>query len=1210
MRYYAPSIVLFAIFASTFSWGQPVINEIMYNSSVDGLEYIELYNPGPDAADLTGWTLKDNVNQHEFKFTSGARINADAYYVVTDHASLFQQTYGVKADQDGVSFNFSNSGDAVRLYNASKTLIESVEYDDNPPWPEEADGVGPSLERRNPRAPANLPQSWAASTGQGTPGKRNSTYTAQLEPLISEIDHYPRLPAPGEDVTVTARVTDIENQVSSVRLYYGMNRGTTYTAAAMYDDGQHGDGEANDGVYGATISGGSTGDILRFYVQARNTDNLTALSPADGPDLPCMTVFARPVTGESVSFLQVVMRPEVNQDFLARYQTDEYFPATFYDGDNVYYQVQIRHRGRSRIQNGRFKIKFPQSQLYRGKIRRLNFNGTDTATIIREYLSFQLYQDAGLPNMETELVRLHINGESTRGTPYRVCIENPDSAFLQRRDYFLRDDGNLYKTTLDGTPQNKATWRYIGDDPALYSGCYIKQTNEEEADYSDVIRFCKTLEESEPWEPDFQSKVYSVLNTDDFIRWMAVSACVAHWDSPFTDHGQNYILYNNPATGQFHVLAWDLNGTFNYTSNQNDLNYRKLYTHIRSTKLPAINKILSHPVFGAQYYREIDQLMNSLFSQSSMDARIDRARDQLKLSNSSVSFLKTYVRQRNIDMANWINHDQGVAFITEPAYQANIKDVYRYRATAVDYRANQPVTYSLSQSPGWLSVDEKSGELFGVPTEGGEFPVRLDAKTKGGVTISQTFTIAVEDSLPRLLVNFNEPGSAIQDHSTFQNNGTLRGSASKTTGRLGNGVILSSNAYATIPQDDSLNLTGAITVEAWIRPNSISNGNPTIITKGNTDEFNYTLMLGYGPWNWDAMEPCFMPHRFDIENRVYYGRKEIEARLQNRQWVHIAGTYDSSQELVGVYANNYRIVKSAARCEMVVNTSQLSIGVSGSLGFQGVVDDIKILPFAKSAFAAGLCLSSVDAAAVSSAQQRISLSLSEYRDDAVDTGGFCLYAEPNGEWLKLPSQPLRPGQTVSFWLDDLGLETPLGDSGSISLYPINSFGDSAKETILDYAAWGAPAAMNEPAVSAGVWLPGRAIALNGGAPKTLSLKQFADNDDMDEDWQALPQQLEGPVLSAFQVENGAAAISHPNVTLNLTAGQSNAPKTMRISNSPVFTDEWKTYSKTANWTLSPGDGIKTVYIQVADGNGERSPVYTDTIELRADTMIQQWRRIQ
>src|SRR5947209_7558578 len=50
-----------------------VINEIFYHAPADieDLEYVELYNSGDQAVDLSGWTFTKGI---KFKFVSGARI--------------------------------------------------------------------------------------------------------------------------------------------------------------------------------------------------------------------------------------------------------------------------------------------------------------------------------------------------------------------------------------------------------------------------------------------------------------------------------------------------------------------------------------------------------------------------------------------------------------------------------------------------------------------------------------------------------------------------------------------------------------------------------------------------------------------------------------------------------------------------------------------------------------------------------------------------------------------------------------------------------------------------------------------------------------------------------------------------------------------------------------------------------------------------------
>lgn len=1191
------------------SFSQVVINEIMYHSQNSELEYIELLNSGAESVDISYWAIRDQQAFNTFHLPNGATIDPGQFVVIADDSIEFERVYGFSPDFGGIPFNFSNESDSVRLFDAQGTLIEEVHYSDRAPWDEAADGEGATLERINPRLPSELHQSWAASTRGGTPGRENSAYSDVLHPIFLNVDHTPKVPEPFAPVTVTADILNLDGEITSVILRYGHNQGDTYQSVIMHDDGQHEDGAAGDGTFGAMLDGSSNGTILRFYIEARSSTGITALMPEEGGDRPYLTVFEPRLFNENAPVLRVVMRPEVRQRFLDRYQTDEYFPGSMYEGDHAYYEIDIRHRGRSRSQNGRFKIRFPYDNLYQGKIRRLNFNGTDTATILREYLSFQLYHDSGIPNLETQLVRLHINGEPTRGTPYRVMIENPDSQFLRRKVFFNDDNGNLYKTTLDGSPRNKATWRYVGDDPDLYRTCYIKQTNETADDFSDIIQFCKTLDEIDPEDPDFAERVESVLDVDEFLRWMAVSALVAHWDSPYTDHGHNYVLYNDLETGQFNVIAWDLNGTFNYSSNQNDLNYRKHYTHIRSTKFAAINKILNHPRFGAQYYLEIDRLLKSLFTIDNMNRRIDEARDRIQASNSSVSFLRNYVTHRREDLADWINQVDGLAFISEPVYQASVNQPYRYNAVAVEYRYDLPMSYRLTQAPDWIDIDPERGVISGRPPETGRFTIAIEAGVGTGVDITQTFELLVVDPYPRLIVNFNEESGAVVDLSPFDHSGELNVNAARGPGLMGNGISLRrNNAYVSFPHHDSLNLQGSITVEAWIRPDNVSNGNPIILTKGGADQFNYTLMLGYGPWSWDAMEPCFMPHRFDIENRVYYGRKEIEARLQNREWAHIAGTYDSAKERVRVYANDYPIVESSSRARMLANLQPLLIGFDSSQNFNGVIDSVRILPFAKEAFASGLCLSRVDVSGISPAQDRMGLSLSQDRNGSINTGDYCVYLVNSNRWLMLPDHVLNPGESFIWWMDELGLETKLPEREILALYPAKRFGIAGREVVLDQVAWGGsgPGAI-DPGVQAALWLPDTSVNLPEDQATSLSLIDFANNDDMHNDWTTSPQLLSGPSITSLQINEGAASTDSNTVRLAIESEPSATPLQLRLSNTPGFGSDWQAYQDSVSWNLSPGDGRKTVFAQLRDSNGMRSRVITASIAVDASTGVSEWK---
>ncbi len=87
---------------------------------------------------------------------------------------------------------------------------------------------------------------------------------------------------------------------------------------------------------------------------------------------------------------------------------------------------------------------------------------------------------------------------------------------------------------------------------------------------------------------------------------------------------------------------------------------------------------------------------------------------------------------------------------------------------------------------------------------------------------------------------------------------------------------------------------------------------------------------------------------------------------------------------------------------------------------------------------------------------------------------------------------------------------------------------------------------------------------------------------------ALPQ-------TSISINNGLTYTSDPNVTLTLSAGSQSGIKEVGYSNDGVtFTAE--TFATTKAWTLTSGDGIKTVYYRVTD-NTNKSATSSDTIYL-------------
>ena len=70
-----------------------------------------------------------------------------------------------------------------------------------------------------------------------------------------------------ETANIAATVGSVDG-LSAVNMYYAAGLVGNFTKVQMFDDGQHHDGTANDGIFGADIPGFDAGTNVRFYIEA------------------------------------------------------------------------------------------------------------------------------------------------------------------------------------------------------------------------------------------------------------------------------------------------------------------------------------------------------------------------------------------------------------------------------------------------------------------------------------------------------------------------------------------------------------------------------------------------------------------------------------------------------------------------------------------------------------------------------------------------------------------------------------------------------------------------------------------------------------------------------------------------------------------------------------------------------------------------------
>ncbi|MBN1418750.1 MAG: lamin tail domain-containing protein [Planctomycetes bacterium] len=153
-----------------------VINEIMYKAMGDpegACQYVELFNRGDQAVDLSGWQFTDGIS---YTFPAGTGLGPGEYLVIAADPDRIRADYGI-ANVDGpFAGGLDNQGERIEISDARGNVADEVHYYDRGRWPSYADGGGSSLELRDPRADNTIAEAWAASDEGSKASWRDYSY--------------------------------------------------------------------------------------------------------------------------------------------------------------------------------------------------------------------------------------------------------------------------------------------------------------------------------------------------------------------------------------------------------------------------------------------------------------------------------------------------------------------------------------------------------------------------------------------------------------------------------------------------------------------------------------------------------------------------------------------------------------------------------------------------------------------------------------------------------------------------------------------------------------------------------------------------------------------------------------------------------------------------------------------------------------------------
>lgn len=188
-----------------------VINEILFNPTKDGFDYIELYNRGKDSVDLKDILIGNrNITNDitSLKPLAGSTIwmRSGGFAVITANEKWLRLNYLVGADaiiRDLSSLPSlpDDEGTLVLLRKDDSVMIEELSYSAKWHFPLITDPSGVALERINYNEPAGDKNNWssaASSSGFGTPGYQNSQFRVDLQ-AQAEMSITPNIISPDND---------------------------------------------------------------------------------------------------------------------------------------------------------------------------------------------------------------------------------------------------------------------------------------------------------------------------------------------------------------------------------------------------------------------------------------------------------------------------------------------------------------------------------------------------------------------------------------------------------------------------------------------------------------------------------------------------------------------------------------------------------------------------------------------------------------------------------------------------------------------------------------------------------------------------------------------------------------------------------------------------------------------------------------------------
>ena len=483
------------------------------------------------------------------------------------------------------------------------------------------------------------------ATGNPTPGGANSVAAPNISaapPAIRQVDHTPEQPAGGDEVKITALITDADG-VGPVTLGYQLvDPGsyirksdaayqTTWTDVPMVDDGTAGDVSAGDSIFTAILPASLQVHrrLVRYRIQLEDSlgngiqvpyaddeqpnfayfvyDGVPAWTGAKQPGSTAPQTIPAEVMGNAQPVYHLVANSSdvTNSQYSNGSDGVRMWGTMVYEG-RVYDHIQFYNRGEaSTYVSGKNKWRFrfnrthdfrardAYGKRYKTTWKTLNFNSCASPWLssqrgiagLNEIVPHRLYQLASVTGSNTHHVHFRVidGAEEAPADQYEGDLWGLYQAIQHPDGRFLDEfdlaDGNVYKIQGGGGDKKNQGPTQV----------------EDSSDWNTFYAASANLNTVEWWRDQF--------HLESYYGFRAINRATGNVDLRDTT---NYYFYHEPTADQWRVIPWDL-----------DMMYAPV-KHVWSGVIRA-DRCLDHPEIRLEFRNRCRELGDLLFSDINRD---------------------------------------------------------------------------------------------------------------------------------------------------------------------------------------------------------------------------------------------------------------------------------------------------------------------------------------------------------------------------------------------------------------------------------------------------------------------------------------------------------------------------------------------------------------------------------------------------------------